>query len=262
VSSCPPGRAETHYVGVNGGPGLGHAGFEPLIRLQDSRSCVHLYDQRGTGKSLVPADDEYGLSAHVHDLRTVVGDAPSVIVVGASWGSLVATSFALQRPPSLRGLVLISPMPMTWPGLRRAEAQFRERIAWLTAVGTIDAGSPGRGACDELRRIYPAYFFDPENAPAFPGRVTCSDIAGAATLDAIRGYDILERASPLTIPVLLIRGAAEREIFGDEAKHDVMQLVDPAMLTYREVPACGHSMLAECPELVLAEVEDWLARWD
>jgi pimeloyl-ACP methyl ester carboxylesterase len=70
---------------------------------------VLLYDLRGHGYSERPAAG-YGVDEHVHDLAALLdatlGQEP-VVLVGNSFGTLVATAFARRFGPRVRGLVLV-----------------------------------------------------------------------------------------------------------------------------------------------------------
>lgn len=258
VSTCDDAPARTTIIGVNGGPGLSHAILRPLLALAADDRCIVLYDQRGTGLSPPPPDGDYSIDAHVDDLAHVIGDRERVIVFGTSWGGVVATAYAQRHPERVRGLVLVNPGALSSSGMRDASATFNERVRWLRALEQLRTRAPSPESCRGFRRNFPAYFFDPDAAPPFPDDLACADEAAAATWTAIRDYDLTERGA-ITVPVLLVRGEGEAATFGDTAKNELVAMVDPSLLTIRELARCGHSAVLDCPDAVKRAIADWLA---
>ncbi len=114
---------------IHGGPGMPFreplAGLEPLT----GEYRFHYYDQRGSGESTRPFDrfdskntyqnmtqleQTLGLGAQVADIeriRRILGEE-KLILVGHSWGGLLASLYAAEFPGHVEKLVLISPANM------------------------------------------------------------------------------------------------------------------------------------------------------
>jgi pimeloyl-ACP methyl ester carboxylesterase len=90
--------------------------FARLRRCFPDHTTV-AYDRRGYARSLtVPAATSFG--EHLVDLEAVVGGEPSVIV-GHSYGGVVALALAAKRPDLVKALMVFeAPMPWKpwWPG--------------------------------------------------------------------------------------------------------------------------------------------------
>lgn len=96
---------------LHGGPGVPHDYLEPLAALADERSVV-FYDQLGCGKSERPEDVSlWELERFVEELslvRQALG-LEAVHLLGHSWGTILATEYALTWPVGLVSLILASP---------------------------------------------------------------------------------------------------------------------------------------------------------
>jgi proline iminopeptidase len=114
---------------VHGGPGMptrqAWTGLEPLAATYS----FNYYDQRGSGRSTRPIDTlssqnmyqnmteldrALGLSAQIADIeriRRILGEE-KLIIVGHSWGGLLASLYAAEFPEHVEALVLVSPATM------------------------------------------------------------------------------------------------------------------------------------------------------
>lgn len=133
----PGGRVFFRVVGdgpgaplivVHGGPGFPHDYLANLAELGASRPVV-LYDQLGCGRSDRPQDPSlWRLERFVEELarlRDEIG-APTVHLLGHSWGSMLAFDFARAHASHVASLVLDSPI--------LSMARFRADTAALRAA--------------------------------------------------------------------------------------------------------------------------------
>jgi pimeloyl-ACP methyl ester carboxylesterase len=260
VSNCVEMDRRVRVIGVNGGPGVSHDSMEPLTAVANGSLCVLLYDQRGTGLSPMPANGDLSIPSHVDDLETVVGSNESVIVVGASWGAIVASSYASTAPPAVVGVVLVNPAPLRWDHYEAAGSTFLEHWQMVRALNDVPVPARGTPGCASLSRSFPAYFHEPADAPPFPERIQCNDGVTRQTIEQMRGFDLLGGGKKIRMPVFLLRGEAERVIFGNLGAEDVVALVEPQFLEFHELPRCGHAAMWDCPEQVVGFVQDWADR--
>ncbi len=104
----------TPLVLVNGGPGGTHHAFHPWFSRMKDIARVIYYDQRGCGQSdYQPGPDGYSLGQAVADLDAIRGSLQidRWVVLGYSYGGLLAQSYALRYPEHVSGLVLLGAMP-------------------------------------------------------------------------------------------------------------------------------------------------------
>jgi proline iminopeptidase len=104
------GSSKTKVLLLHGGPGLSHdyldcfAEFLPRAGFE-----LHLYDQLGCGLSDRPKDPAlWTLSRYIQEVEEVrrALELDQFILIGHSWGSMLAIEYALQNQRNLRALVL------------------------------------------------------------------------------------------------------------------------------------------------------------
>jgi proline iminopeptidase len=200
---------------LHGGPGLDHTYFLPWLEpLAEGRQLI-LYDQLGSGRSERPstfpaggldawADEADGLRAHLGLER--------VVLLGHSFGSFTALTYALRHPRRLSGLILCSGAPtLDYPAVTQANATARstpEQLGIVARMMSVPSASD-----EEMRRdwnaILPIYFhaFD----PAIGKRMDENMIYGAAaynhgTAQCLPSYNVLTRLGEIGVPTLLLSG--------------------------------------------------------
>ena len=105
---------------LHGGPGSTHEYFEAADGWLPAAGVeYYYYDQLGSGRSDVPDDESlWDLPRFVDEVEQVrirLGlDRESFVLLGHSWGGILAVEYALAHPDQLKGLV-ISNMMMDVP---------------------------------------------------------------------------------------------------------------------------------------------------
>ncbi|WP_394840942.1 alpha/beta hydrolase [Pendulispora brunnea] len=128
--SGPP-RAPT-LLFLHGGPGYNSLAFEQSAGKElESRYRVVYVDQRGCGRSGFDGpDSNYGMTKTVEDIdriREAVG-APKIVVIGHSFGGLVAAEYAHRFPARTSAIVMADTTPDIGAALRQQVA-YTESIA-------------------------------------------------------------------------------------------------------------------------------------
>src|SRR5690242_8413501 len=96
---------------LHGGPGYPHDSLESLEDLSDARQII-FYDQLGCGNSRRSTDKSLWTVEHfVEELQLLIKSLKinSYHIIGHSWGSALAVSFALTKPKGLKSLILADP---------------------------------------------------------------------------------------------------------------------------------------------------------
>ncbi|CAM3351468.1 proline iminopeptidase-family hydrolase [Kibdelosporangium persicum] len=129
MTGRPDGRRPAVVV-VHGGPGSTHDYLLNLCSLHDAGWPVVHYDQLGSGGSTHLPDagpDFWTVPLFLDELDNLVrqlGIADDYVLVGHSWGGVLAARHAANRPDGLRGLV-IADSPASYPLWRQEMAVLR-----------------------------------------------------------------------------------------------------------------------------------------
>lgn len=114
VPAAAGGPRRTPVLFLHGGPGgyVHGSVVRTLGRLAERGHDVWFYEQVGSGRSdRLPRPGDYGFLGHVEDLREVVERflGGRVILVGQSYGALLAAELVARHPALVERLVLTSP---------------------------------------------------------------------------------------------------------------------------------------------------------
>src|SRR5580693_3290592 len=108
------GQGPDTLVAIHGGPGVDlesiAADFVPLA----AHHVVIFYDQRGTGRSTLPADTaRLGAEQQIADLDAIRQHfgLTRVTLIAHSYGPLLAATYALAHPSAVRRMVFFAPVP-------------------------------------------------------------------------------------------------------------------------------------------------------
>lgn len=255
------GGSGVPVIVLHGGPGLSHEYTRPLARLGGGARRVAFYDQRGTGRSPAEPEARHDLAAHVADLdavRAALG-AERAILVGHSWGGLVALAYVAAHPERVERLILVDSLPPTSWAWMMANRRFDTRVAALVAEGLIPADLPpaANGDCSPtLIALLPAYYHDPRHpATRDLAGSRCHDGLLELTWEHVGAVDLTASLAAVSVPALVIQGQSDP--FGRMAD-DVAAALPRAAIRTVYLPACGHLPWEECPRGFFPEVGRFL----
>ncbi len=222
---------------IHGGPGVPFvqpmSGLAPLT----SEYRFHYYDQRGSGESTRPIrnfvspsfyentkelDQKLGVSAQLADIeriRQILGEE-KLIIVGHSWGGLLASLYAVEFPQNVEALILVAPANMLV--LPQAEADsdlFSSVRANLPAEKQgefdtfmeeyMDFNTIFKKTEDDLVALnakFGEYYQKAINAPLPAQGKSGGWMVWAQYLSLGRRYDYRPLLKEINIPVLVIHG--------------------------------------------------------
>jgi len=110
----------TPLVLLHGGPGSTHHYFHPHFSRAKEFAKVIYYDQRGCGLSDREKGKGYSIDQLVNDLENLrkALNIDNWVVLGHSYGGLIAQCYAIEHPERLKGLIL------TCSGLTMSSKQY------------------------------------------------------------------------------------------------------------------------------------------
>ena len=144
----------TPVVVLHGGPAAGHRYMRAYAALATDRRVV-FYDQSGCGRSSKPADlSRYTVEAYVAELEALRAHLgfDRMILVGHSWGGMLAPAYAAAYPDHVAGMVLAGTAPR-WRDFSEASHRWLRQLG-PAAVRTARTAKPGDAAYDTLTATY------------------------------------------------------------------------------------------------------------
>lgn len=271
---------------VHGGPGIAPTRpWRAAEHLPDLR--LHFYHQRGCGQStrpitappegstydrMVVAEARLGLAEQIADverIRRLLG-REQVVLVGHSFGALIAALYAAEFPDRVRALVLVAPAPLFQLPVPDGGDLFTQIRARLPAAMRPEFDAylkesfdvPALTALDEAAlsaraaRLAPFYAAASEVAWRPDGSATAP--GGWMQLGVYLGlglrHDWRGALRAVTAPVLVVHG--ERDLQPRAASEGVARLFAAGRLAV--VPRAGHFVFDEEPATFAAVVREFL----
>ena len=262
---------------LHGGPDFDHSYLLPdLDRLKDTFRLIY-YDQRGRGRSADKVKPEdVTLMSDLDDLDRVRQhfQLDSVVLLGHSWGTVLALEYALGHPTRVSRLILMNPAPASTADLTAFRKTYLEKIGAdmdrqraIVASAAYQAGDP-----EAVTTRYRIHFKPALARPAdyerlmasmqtafrsqgSEGIVKARAVEDRLMLDTwqLPGYDLLPKLRSLRIPTLVIAG--DKDFFPLEvAAHIADALPNAKLVTTKD---CGHFAFLECPGAVRTALVDF-----
>ena len=251
---------------LHGGPGADHSIYKPdFTALTDVAQVIYL-DHRGNGRSDDGPPELWTLAQWADDLVAFC-DALGIVkpvVYGASFGGMVAMTYATRHPAHAGKLLLVSTSA-------QATSHTDAKIAMFTRLGGAAAGELAR------RR-----FVDGDTSPAllkawidvaFPlytRRKPDPDLWHRIVMRQPvrerffgpggegRTLDMLHELSRIQCPTLVMGGALD-PMLPVECQRDIAAAIPPHLVRYREFEHCGHGVIPDAPVEAMALLREFIA---
>lgn len=286
-SRIPVGGAElyareighgTAIIILHGGPDFDHSYLLPeLDRLSDSYHLIY-YDQRGRGRSADGVKPEdVTLASDIADIEKVrqYYHLDSVVLLGHSWGTVLALEYALRYPGRVSHMILMNPAPAStedykqlrneWIEKRPEAMERRKAIAATAAYQEADPEAvvasyrvhfkpalARSGDYEKLISRMQAAFIQQGKEGILKARAVESRLMSETW--AAPDYDLLPKLKSLRIPTLVI--TAEHEFIPiSTAEHITQALPNARMVTLKD---CGHFSYMESPAAVREQIDSLL----
>ncbi len=255
---------------LHGGPGsssLGSGGW--LGDLPAGRRVVY-YDQLGGGRSPRPADDSlWTIDRFVAELVAVRRELglDEVVLVGHSWGTMLATSYLATEPTGVRGVVLSSPCLHAARWAQDAQAllaelpqDVQETIARCERDGRTDSEDYQAAMMSFYQRHLCRLDPWPQDVVDAIGDMN-PDVYGLMwgasewhVTGTLRDFDARGLLREIAVPVLFLAG--EHDEARPETVREHAALVPDAEVVV--LPGAAHMTYCEVPDAYRRAVTGWL----
>jgi proline iminopeptidase len=259
---------------LHGGPGADHSDFLPALQPLARRCRLILIDQRGSGRSERLEDPAgYTLDLMVKDIERVRQhlNLPRLIVLGHSFGGILAQAYAMRHPQRLLGLVLAGTgssarcVDADFRNLRRRlPARLRARLTRHEKAGIFQAdGAYKKGyaaACAEA--FAPHMYAKPPARPKQPPPlgmdvlremwVRRSDFRIDGNL---KGFDFTHSLARVRVPSLIVIG--DRDLVSTATADESRASLPRATLVV--MAECTHMMFVDQTDRFNQLLEDFLS---
>jgi pimeloyl-ACP methyl ester carboxylesterase len=256
----PKMREVPTVVLLHGGPGFDHSAFKPdFATLAHVAQLVYL-DHRGQGRSERGAPERWTLAQWGDDVRAFC-DALGIerpIVVGQSFGGMVAMSYATRHPEHPARLVLSS---------TAARIRFDRAVRVFERLGGAEA-----------RDIARAFFDKPGDDTVKPYRKIClplytrtqqsqdwikrTEMNEPLTLQFFNGegrtFNLLPELKKIRCPTLITAGE-EDPITPMADAEEIAAAMQPGVARLVKFPAAGHGVYRDQPEPYFAALRKFIA---
>lgn len=260
---------------LHGGPDFDIAYLLPeLDRLSDKFRLIY-YDQRGRGRSAdhVKSED-VTLESEMADLDEVREHfhLDKVVLLGHSWGTVLALEYALRHPERVSRLVLMDPAPASSADINRFRKErvekwpvlmeLRNAIANTTAYKEADPDAvvayyrvhfkPALARSEDYEKLIirmQARFIEQGKEGILKSRAV-EDRLVNETWASPNGYDLHPKIKGLNIPTLVITG--DHDFFPFAAEHIAQAIPSARLVTLKD---CGHFPYLECPAPLREQID-------
>jgi proline iminopeptidase len=228
---CVSGNAQSDLppvVFLHGGPGEGSQHFAALVGSEmESDLQIVYFDQRGSGRSERPWTREYGIDVlvdDVEDLRKALG-VEQIVVLGHSFGGLLALEYAASFPERVSHLILVSSLADI-PGSQRSVCDRLERLDSAAYARAMQQPLPG-GLCNSFAAYSGTEAEQYARNSMYPNPRTGELVDSADSAGGLRNTGELSRAlfsipdlmtyrfdghDRLTIPSLVVAGRHDHQV--------------------------------------------------
>ncbi len=257
---------------LHGGPGLDQGYLLPQLLQFSGNNQLIFYDQRGSGRSL---DTELGpeyinIDQFVEDLevlRKTLG-FDKFILMGHSWGGLLAMQYAIKHQDHLHGLILLNSAPADYEGQTAFANEFQVRtkpvqddIKDMFAFDDFKKLNSVQIA-NAYRALFSVYLYDPSlidnlslnlsEESAQSGFQVREEMSKTDWMQP--GINLFPDLKKLDIPTFILHG--KQDIVPDWTAEQVHAAIPNSEMVMLE--ECGHFPYIEKPSEFFGEVCQFL----
>jgi proline iminopeptidase len=246
-------RSQSVAFVIHGGPGADHTLDRSTFSSLSHKLQFVYFDHRGQGRSARGDKQTYTLDNNVEDmeaLRQHLG-LDKIIVIGTSYGGMVALSYAIRYPQHVSHLIAIVTVADS-RFLSRAQEILAERgtaeqkaIAQRLWDGTFENEEQLGEFFQVMRSMY-SFTYDSNAPQQMMNQIILSpDAINVAFSGFLRSYNVLDQLNQITSPTLIIAGRHDW-ICAPEFSEEIADRIPQARLKIFE--NSGHLIRVDEPD--------------
>ena len=261
VADGPRLREKPTLLLLHGGPGFDHSGFKPAFSaLADAAQVVYL-DHRGNGRSGGHDDpSRWNLAEWGDDVRAFCEELgiERPVVLGQSFGGMVAMAYATRHPDHPGRLILSS---------TTARTRFDRIIRTFGRLGGPEAAEaarrywekPGKDTLPDYTRIcFPLYSRAPRDPDSDRRTVWNHDVMFRFGAGEDRRFDFLADLAKVRCPTLVLAGDDD-PITPVEDAVDIAAAIPAHLVRFARFAECRHGVFRDDQVAAFAEIRRFLA---
>ena len=267
VPDGPAMREKPTLLLLHGGPGFDHSIYRPAYSALADVAQVIFLDHRGNGRSEDGPSEAWNLAQWGDDVRAfcdVLGIV-NPIVLGASFGGMVALAYATRHPAHPSKLVLISTEAAGGTHRNRRVELFERfggpevgalaRRRFLEVQGHIDQAS-----LDAWRRLaFPLYTRTPRDPDMARRAVSRSEVQHWFTKPdgESHTFNMFPDLGRIQCPTLVL-GGEDDPMLPIECQADLAAALPAHLVRFERFADCGHAVVPDAPERAMAVIRDFI----
>jgi proline iminopeptidase len=269
VPDGPVMREKPTLLMLHGGPGSDHSIYRPAYSaLADVAQIIYL-DHRGNGRSEDGPRESWSLAQWGDDVRAFC-DALGIadpIVLGASFGGMVALAYATRHPAHPSKLVLISTAAAGGEYLERRVELFERfggpEVGALARRRFLELqGHPDQTSLDAWGRLaMPLYTRIPRDPDMARRAVNRSEVLRWFTKPGGEShrFDMTGDLHRIRCPTLVL-GGEDDPIHPIESQADIAAALPAHLVQFERFANCRHAVVPDAPERAMAVMRDFIER--
>lgn len=256
---------------IHGGPGLDQSYLLPQMKELAKRNPVIFYDQRSSGRSLPTTVNEKDMNVQqfIQDIEALRQSLHinQFIILGHSWGGLLASEYATQYPQHVSAMILLNSIPLTSTGFKAFETEAQKRFQSISTELEQIQSSQGFKQYDpktyELfyRTIFSTYVYDPKKVNNLTLSLTPISAKNSAIIEnwftktyLSQPYDLRSKLKTINVPTLVIAGNDDPvPVWTEKEISDALPHAKFVLITH-----CGHFPYFEQPAELFKHINQFL----
>ena len=266
VADGPLMREKPTLLLLHGGPGADHSTFRPAYSPLAGIAQIVYLDHRGNGRSEDGPRESWNLAQWGDDVAAfcnAVGIADP-IVLGVSFGGMVALAYATRHPAHPAGLVLISTAASGAEHLERRVALFERfggpEAGALARRRFLEARGHDADSLDAWRRLALPHYTRTPRDPAWGRRqVSRPEVLHWFTRPGgeSQTFDLRPDLRRIRCPTLIM-GGEDDPIHPIESQADIAAALPPHLVRFERFADCRHAVVPDAPDRAIAVIGEFI----